>query len=189
MSVQTIKDQQELIGLITKAIGKNHAVEISDALYRQGFDLNELMAVTFHPEKEIAFRAAWIMENLILADPARFVNSLDKLIQLFLKNENKSCQRHYVKILMHLLERKVPKNIKQKIVEMDMGPVAERCFDLLIDATTPDAVKVFASQVLFDLRVRYPWINDMLADQLLIMMQGAKPAIRSKCQRLLSYLA
>ncbi len=187
--MQNIKDQQGLIGLISTAIGKKEAVAISDTLYRQNFDIDELMAVTFHPEKEIAFRAAWIMEILILTDPERYVNNLNKLVEPFLKIENKSCQRHYVKILMHLMEPKAPKVVRQKIGEMDMEPVAERCFDLLIDATTPVAVKAFASQVLFDLRTRYPWINDILPDQLHIMMQGATPGIRSKCRRLLSYLA
>jgi hypothetical protein len=186
--LETIKTREELLQQISATIGKTKVIELSDILYNKRFDIHDLMQLTFYPEKEIAFRAAWILENLVLTDPERFINDLDKLTGLFLKVENKSCQRHYVKILMHLTGPKVKKTIEQKMAGLNMEPIAERCFDLLIDQTTPIAVKAFASQLLFNLKARYPWINDILADQLTMMMPGAKPAIRSTCKRLLDQL-
>ena len=79
-------------------------------------------------------------------------------------------------------------SVKQKVAAIDLEPIAERCFDLLIDAKTPVAVKVFASEVLFNLRLRFPWINEILADQIKIMMDGGKPAIQVRGKKLLKLL-
>jgi hypothetical protein len=152
------------------------------------FDVKDLIKLTFVPEKEIAFRAAWILENLILSDPIRFINDLDYLISQFFRIKNKSCQRHYSKIIMHLTEPRMDKQVKQKLNTMDMEQVIGRCFDLVIDPKTPTAVKVCASQILFNMRLRYPWIGEMLTDQIKIMMHGGKPSIQAKGRKLLSYL-
>jgi len=89
---------------------------------------------------------------------------------------------------MHLTSAKNAKLFNQKLEKTDLSPVVERCFDLIIYPKTPVAVKAFACEVLFNLRVRHTWIKDMLTEQLYIMMQGGKPAIQSKGRRLLSYL-
>ena len=152
------------------------------------FDIKDLIRLTFVPEKEIAFRAAWILENLVLSKPHRFIDDLDYLVSQFFRVKNKSCQRHYSKIIMHLTDAGMDKAIKQQLETMDMEPVIERCFDLLINAKTPVAVKVCCSQVLFNLRIRHPWISEVLTDQITIMMNGGKPSIQAKGRKLLSYL-
>jgi len=153
------------------------------------FDIKDVIRLTFYPEKEIAFRAAWLLENLVLTKPLRFIDDLDYLIAQFFKIKNKSCQRHYAKILMHLTGPKMDKAVKAKIEAMNMEPVVERCFDLIINPKSPVAVKVFSCQVLFNLRTRYNWIPEMLTDQIRILMNGGKPAIQSKGRALLSYLS
>jgi len=183
-----ITDQDELLKHISKTIGKSKVLKLTDILYNRMFDVKAVIALTFYPEKEIAFRAAWILENLLLTDPLRFADDIDYLAAQFLKIKNKSCLRHYTKILMHLTGPKTDKAIKVKVETMDMEPVAERCFDLLIDTQTPVAVKVFACQVLFNLRTRYNWITEILTEQIHILMHGGKPAIQSKGRALLNQL-
>lgn len=181
-------DQHELLKQISQTIGKTKVLKLRDILYNQRFDVKGLIVLTFYPEKEIAFRAAWILENLLLTDPLRFINDIDYLVAQFLNIKNKSCLRHYTKIIMHLTDAKADKAIKVKIEAIDMELVAVYCFDLIIDAKIPVAVKVFACQVLFNLRTRYNWITEMLIEQIRILMHGGKPAIQSKGRALLSQL-
>lgn len=181
-------DQDGLLRHISETIGKSKVLKLIDILYNRMFDVKDVIKLTFHPEKEIAFRAAWILENLLLTNPLRFIDDLDHLVAQFLKIKNKSCLRHYTKILMHLTGPKIDKAIKAKMENMDMEPVVERCFDLIIDPKVPVAVKVFACQVLFNLRIRYNWITEILTEQIRILMNGGKPAIQSKGRALLSYL-
>jgi len=158
-------------------------------LHDLNFGIRDLIAITFYHEKEVAFRASWIMENLLLIDPLGFLDDLDHLAERFLKIKNRSCQRHYLKALIHLTEPKADPVIKTQMAEIDLEPVAEHCFDLLIDRQSPIAIRVFASQLLFNLRNRYDWIGEILAEQLHIMMKVGGPAIHSRGSHLLKQLA
>lgn len=186
--VETIKDKDELLWHISETIGKSKVLKLTDILHNRQFDIKDLIELTFIPEKEIAFRAAWILENLVLSDPLRCIDDLEFLIAHFPKVKNKSCQRHYAKIIMHLTEPAMHKRIKQKLNAVDMENTVEHCFDLLIEPRTPVAIKACASEVLFNMRVRYTWIGEVLTEQLKLMMQGGKPSIQAKGRRLLSYL-
>lgn len=173
---------------ISKTIGKSKVLKLTDILHNRQFNVRDLIELTFMREREIAFRAAWILENLIAIDPVRFIDDIEYLILLFPIVKNKSCQRHYAKIIMHLTEQGVDKLVKQKLAEIDLEGTVEHCFDLLIEPKTPAAVKAHVSEILFNLRCRYTWIGEVLSEQLKIMMYGGKPSIRSKGRRLLSYL-
>jgi len=48
------------------------------------------------------------------------------------------------------------------------------------------AVKVFAAEALFNIRVHYPWIQDELKDQICFMMRGGTAAIQSRGRKLLA---
>jgi len=186
--VETVINQDDLLRHITETIGKTKVLKLTDILYNRNFEIKDLIELTFYPEKDIAFRAAWILENLVLIRPQRFMDDIEYLITQFFKVKNKSVLRHYTKIIMHLTGPKMDKMVREKVALLDMEAVVERCFDLIIDPKMPVAVKVFSSQVLFNLRTRFNWIPEILTTQLRLMMNGGKPGIQSKCRNLLSYL-
>ncbi|MBW4891610.1 hypothetical protein KXQ82_17925 [Mucilaginibacter sp. HMF5004] len=186
--METIKDQQELLLHISETIGKSKVLKLTDILYNRNFAISNLVPITFHPKREIAFRAAWLLENLILSNPAKYVNDIEQICEAFPKVTNKSCLRHYTKTIMHLTAPQADKLVKSKLCTIDMEQVIERCFELIIDKNSPVAVKAFSSQVLFNLRCRHNWIAEVLTDQIKIMMDGGEPAIKAKGRKLLSYL-
>ncbi|RKR83294.1 hypothetical protein BDD43_3498 [Mucilaginibacter gracilis] len=186
--METIKDKDELLLHISETIGKSKVLKLTDILHNRQFDITDLIELTFTRQREIAFRAAWILENLLLSTPTKFVNHLEYIIAQFPEVKNKSCQRHYAKIIMHLTRPDADKAVKQKLDAINMEAIVERCFDLLIEPKTPAAVKAFASEILFNMRLRYTWIGAVLSEQLQIMMPGGKPSIQAKGRRLLSYL-
>ena len=180
--------RDELIKEISKTIEKIKVVKLTAILKKQQFALRDLIDVTFHTDKNIAFRAAWILENLFLQKPESYPDDMDYLISRIPDVKNESCKRHYAKIAMHLTNPKTPLLIREKLKEIDLEPVVEQLFDWMIDPKVRIAVKVFAAQALFNLRERYPLIKEELAEQIQFLMRDGTAAIQSRGRKLLLQL-
>jgi hypothetical protein len=177
-----------LLKKISNTIGKAKVLELSRILKEDNFALRDLIDLTFYPDKAIAFRASWILENVFLQNPIRYENDLEFLISKVKDVKYDSCQRHYVKIMMHITNPKTIPSIKNKIAKLDLEPVAEQCFDWMIDPKVKIAVKCFAAETLFNLRERYPWIKEELANQIHFLMRNGSPGIQARGKKLLAQL-
>ena len=180
--------KDELIKKISGTIGKNRVLELTRLLKEADFALRDLIDITFHPDRAIAFHAAWILENAILQDQERCVDDLEYLLSRIKEIKHESCQRHYAKVVMHVTAKKAPKSIQQKLLSLDLEPVVEQCFDWMIDPEVKIAVKCFAGEALFNLRIRYPWVKEELANQLQFLMRNGTAAIQSRGRKLLGGL-
>jgi hypothetical protein len=175
----------ELIKEIGTTLTKTKVLKLSAILKKQQFSVKDLIDITFHPDKNIAFRAAWILENLFLQKPENYVENLDYLISRVKDVENPSCKRHYAKILMHLTASKAQVSIKEKLTGIDLEPMVEQLFDWLINPKVLIAVKIFAAEALFNVRDRYPWIGEELANQIRFLMRDGTAAIQSRGKKIL----
>jgi len=184
----TIMLKDDLIQQISTTIGKTKVVKLTGILRDQQFALRDLIDLTFHRDKTIAYRSAWLLENLVLQQPESCLPELHHLLQCFTKVIYPSCQRHYAKIMMHLTDKKAPHNIKVRLQETNLEAVVEKCFEWVIDPEVLIAVKVFACQVLFNLSSRYDWIKDELQQQLHFLMCDGTAAIQSRGKKLLAQL-
>jgi len=180
--------KDDLIRQLSTTIGKIKVVKLAGILRDQQFALSDLIDLTFHHDKTIAYRSAWLLENMVLQQPKSFLPELDYLLHCFTKVIYPSCQRHYAKIMMHLTDKKAPHNIKVRLQETNLEPVVEKCFEWVIDPEVLIAVKVFACQALFNLRSRYDWIQDELREQLEFLMRDGTAAIQSRGKKLLAQL-
>ncbi len=182
--MQLTESQQKLAAEIDQTLGKLKVMHLTELLRSQKPAATDLLALTFHPKKEVAFRAAWILENLFLTSPLNFIDDIDQLVTNFPLVKNESSLRHYIKILLQLTDKKAPKpiaqKIAQKIAQIDFEPIITRCFDFLIDEDSPIALKVFAMDLLANLRHREDWITEVLIGQIQLLMDGGGPAIRSR---------
>jgi hypothetical protein len=180
--------KEELIEELKATLVKTKVDKLSKIVKQQSFSLRDLVDVTFHENKNIAFRAAWVLENVFLENPVFYLFGLDYLVKRFPEVQYPSCKRHYAKIIMHLTAPKAHPLIKQKLQDTDMEPIVEKCFDWLIDPKVLIAVKVFASEALFNLRHRYDWVAEELANQIQFLMRNGSPAIQSRGKKLLATL-
>ena len=178
----------ELIKQISGTIGKTKVLELSQILKEQAFALRDLTDLTFYADRDIAFRAAWILENVFLQDPASYEPDLEYLVSRIKEVKHESCKRHYAKIMMHITAKKSPPVILQKLQQLDLEPVVEQCFDWMIDPDVKIAVKVFSSEALFNLRRRYPWIEEELANQIKFLMRDGTTAIQTRGRKLLALI-
>jgi hypothetical protein len=181
-------NKEELIAQISGTIGKTKVLELSRILKEERFALRDLIDLTFYTDRDIAFRAAWILENIFLQDPTRYEADLDYLVSRIKEVKHASCQRHYAKIMMHITGKRTPAIIQQKLEGINLEPVVEQCFDWMIDPKVLVAVKVFSSEALFNLRKRYPWIKEELTNQIKFLMRNGTAAIQSRGRKLLRSL-
>ena len=70
----------ELIKEISATLVKKKVDKLTAILDKQQFALRDLIDITFHPDKNIAFRAAWILENLFLKKPGSYLDDMDYLL-------------------------------------------------------------------------------------------------------------
>lgn len=177
-----------LIKQLSATLGKTKVAELSKILKARQFALRNLIDLTFYADKNIAFRAAWLLENVFLADPEFYITDINYLTKRIADVKYPSCQRHYAKIIMHITGVKAPLILKEKLQTIDLEHIVERLFNWMIDPKVKIAVKAFAAEGLFNLRDRYTWITDELANQLQFLMQNGSPAIQSKGEKLLKIL-
>jgi len=180
--------KEDLLKQVSGTIGKAKVLELSRILKERNFALRDLIDLTFIADKDVAFRAAWILENMFLQDPESYLNDLGYLVARIKEVRHESCQRHYAKILMHITAKKSPDGIRRQLEEIDLEPVVEACFDWLIDPKIKIAVKCFSAEALCNLRHRYAWIREELANQLAFLMRDGSAGIQSRSRRLLASL-
>jgi hypothetical protein len=178
----------ELVKEISKTLVKTKVLKLTAILRKQNFALHDLIDITFYPDKNIAFRAAWILENLFLKNPQTYLDDLAYLVSRVKEVSYPGCKRHYAKIIMHITAPKVSVPVREKLTEIDLEPVVEQLFDWLIDPKVLIAVKVFATQALFNMSMRYPWIKAELTEQLKFLMRDGTAAIQSRGKKLLLQL-
>ncbi|MEB0260387.1 MULTISPECIES: hypothetical protein [unclassified Mucilaginibacter] len=178
--------KEQLIIELTVDPTKGFIERLAVILPDQHYDLNELIGLTFHTNKQIGFHAAWLLDTMMLTHPERYIEHLEYFAKRMADVTNESCKRHYARIMMHLTMPDAPATIRQKLAAIDMEDVVEKCFDWLIDPKVKVAVKVFAADTLFNLHRRYDWIKEELANQMQFIMRTGGPAIQSRGKKLLA---
>lgn len=181
-------NKTELANQITNGIGKTTILRLTETLDKTDLELDDLVAITFHADKDVAFRATWLLENVFLQHPEKYIDKLEHLLSVIPKVKHPGPQRHYAKIVMHITEPHAPQILHDKVQQLDMEPVVEQLFEWMIAPKVKIAVKAFAAEALFNMKDRYLWIKDELAQQLQFLMRDGTAAIHAKGKKLLHQL-
>ena len=169
-------------------MGKTTVVELSKKVKAQDFPFHNVIGLTFHPDKQVAFRAAWLMDTLYFDDPVYYLDDINYLLQQIPNVKYPASKRHYSRIALNLTSPRSPKAIQDKLADIDLEQVVEHFFDWMIDPKVKVAVKVFVAESLFNLRHRYPWVLEELGSQIEYLMRDGTAAIQSTGKRLLKEL-
>lgn len=141
-----------MVGNIT-AIIESHKLDVAD-----------LLDISFNRKKEVAFRAAWILEHLMTKQPVQFGGHVPAFLALLPRQSNPSAMRHYAKIVALMTDRKADPVYKALMGQLDFDPVIEVLFTWLVDPETLVATKVHCMQALANLVPRYGWIMEELQE-------------------------
>ena len=125
-------------------------------------DVTDLLEISFHEKKEVAFRAAWMLEYIMKHRPAVFAAHMHELLELLPEQKNHSAMRHYAKIIALLTARNAEPIYQSLSESIDFTEVINVLFSWLIDPEMLVATKVHCMQSLANLVPRYKWIKDDL---------------------------
>jgi hypothetical protein len=160
-------DKATLLTQLDGPLSKNWVNRLSAQLTTDSFALTALLELTLHEKDQVAFRAAWLLDTLVISDLGRFTNDIDNLLRYSLLARHHSCYRHYARIFRELTSAKAPQNVKDKLTKMDLDLLVEQCFERMMGPKVKVAVKAFCAEILFNIRDRYDWVAEALQDQLI----------------------
>ena len=155
-----MKDQ--LIAAIKTTLSKSKVELLAQIAVKQTNSIKDIIDLTFHPEEKIAFRAAWILENIYVNNPRSFLPYLTHFFANFSRQDNLSARRHFGKILALLTKKNALPEIRQVINHYQTDELVETAFAWLIDENVPVAIKSHCLNILANLSIKHPWIEEEL---------------------------
>lgn len=130
----------------------------------EGVDVDVLFGFSSSSRKEVAFRAAWMLEYIYTNNPDKFSGYVNVLISLLPEQKNPSVMRHFAKIISMMTSNKAVLKIKAQLDKQDLNPLIDVLFSWLIDEDVLVATKVHCMQSLANLSDRYDWIKPELLE-------------------------
>ncbi|GAA4781679.1 hypothetical protein GCM10023231_06630 [Olivibacter ginsenosidimutans] len=184
-------DKIDLLKQIKTIRDKVKVPALTELAANGDFAVLDLLKLCYYSEKAIAFRAAWVLEMLERQSPSLFIPVLEVFIADLAKQNNKSCQRHFSKIIIQYTKPKAGR-IRKKA--FDNLPLAKKeqvvaiLFEWLIKPGSPVAVQVNCMEALYYLIPYFPWIKEELMAQIMFYLKDGTAAMQSRGKKLLHNL-
>jgi hypothetical protein len=140
-------------------------------------ELPQLIQTILHSEPKIAWRAAWVIDNLARNERHLIEPYLPQLTKIVLKTPHHGVQRHITNILRMI----DPANI-------DNGHLVDACFHWMTDPNTPVAVQANAMEIIANLCSIYPELANELISIINAGYEMGSPGYRSRATKILKKL-
>lgn len=138
----------------------------------------ELMQLIFENDPVVAPRAAWAMNDCVEAHPELIKPYLKKLILHLRRTDmHEGVTRNIVRILQTI---PVPRSL--------LGTLTTICFELLLNASSPIAVKAFTMTVLLNICKREPDLKNELKAAVEAVLEHASAGVRNRGEKTLKAL-
>lgn len=154
--------KEQLLEDIKTTLQKTKVELLAQVAAKQSNAVKEIIDLTFYPEEQIGFRAAWILENIYINNPKDFVPYVNYFLDNFSRQNNLSARRHFGKILALLTKKNVLPEIKEILEKYNTDELVETTFAWLIDEHVPVAIKSHCLNILANFCVKHHWIKDEL---------------------------
>ena len=164
-------NKDELIARLDAPTKFQMVANLTAIIENNNLDIDHVLEISFHKKKEVAFRAAWMLEYIMVHKPDRFRKYISKLLALLPEQKNPSAMRHYTKIIALMTGRKADQVYKDLVKEINFEPVIEVLFTWLIDPEMLVATKVHCMQSLANLTPHYDWIREDLQETIDHLME------------------
>lgn len=173
-----------LIVLLSNAISKQEVMLISKNLSSSSNSVLTILKLTFHPKHEVAYRAAWILENIYLASPQNFAPHVNWFLINFPNQNNTSARRNFAKILALITKKNAPKEIKEIVNQFKTDDLVETVFAWLIDEEVAVAIKSHCLNILANLNYKHPWIKEELLQTMDFLVDKESIAFFAKVKQI-----
>jgi len=156
--------KSELISLLEEPVQSQMVTKLTDIIETNDLDGNDLLDLTFHEKKEVAFRAAWMLEYMATHKCLWFYEQMMTFIDVFHKQKNPSAMRHFAKIVSILTDRNASLLYVEVMTRVKLDLLIETLFTWLIDEQVLVATKVHCMQALANLVSERAWIKGELLE-------------------------
>ena len=140
-------------------------------------ELPELIKAISHAEPKIAWRAAWVVDNLARKERHLVDPYLPQLTEIVLKTPHQGVHRH----ITNILRMTDPANI-------DNGHLIDACFHWMTYSETPVAVQANAMEIIANLCTIYPELANELISIIETGFEMGSAGYRSRAKKILSKL-
>lgn len=176
--------KEQLIEEIKTTLSKTKVHLLAEIAIKQANSVKEIIDLTFHHEEQIAFRAAWILENIYVSNPCVFAPHTTYFLGNFSKQNNLSARRHYGKILALMTKSNALKEIKLVLDTFDTDQLVETAFAWLIDEKVPVAIKSHCLNILANFIPKHSWIKDELIETMEYLVDKESVAFFGKVKQI-----
>lgn len=172
--------REDLIHLLTGNFYDDFARTIATKVVEENLvdELYSLAVSEIHLPKaqkeKLLFRAAYTLEFIFFNERMLFKPYENRFFYDFINCTNNSAKRHFTKIMIHLLKKSVPS---------DCDAIAEKCAEWAVDPVIRPAVKIGAVEVLFLLRERVVWIDELLPEIIELLELKNRPSLECRIKR------
>lgn len=155
-----------------------------DFIHTQGFTVSDLLTYSYHPDKQVSFRSAWLLEHTCIKLPDLIPGFYAVFINRLAEQQHWGAIRSYTKIIMLATDPKtaIPHTAEQEEILM------EQVFNWLIHPECPVAVVVNCLDILYYLSRKHIWIAEELKAQIDYLLKNPTPALASRAKRVLKRL-
>jgi len=182
-------EKERLIERLNFAMGKKSVLALAEVFAEMDNGVSILFDLCQSENEMLSFHAAWVLENVLTANPELYGLSLSRIIESVPTIKSPSLQRHFCKLLSIAMDEcnnnRLPKDACQLLKKLDMEPVIESCFEWLLDPITKPSVKVHCMDILLYLSKRYEWVADELPYVIELQMLDATPGVKNKGAKVL----
>jgi len=155
-------DKEQLFNELLQPVELQMVSKLIGIVESNEINIKDIFQISLNTNKQAAFRAAWMLEYLMLNKPQDFIYHLSNLFDALSQVKNQSVIRHYTKMISLLTSKKVNPIYIIPIASIDFNPVVELFFSWLLDEKTLVASKVHCMQTLANLNLRFKWIGTEL---------------------------
>lgn len=175
---------ETLFNTLSNAISKRKVEEFSKLAQSDTGIVEQVLELSFHHKHEVAFRAAWILENIYLANPQNFIPHVNWFLTNFPNQNNTSARRNFAKILALVTKKNAPKEIKEIVSNFNTDHLVEIVFAWLIDEEVAVAIKSHCLNILANLSTKHSWIKEELLQTMDFLLDKESIAFYAKVKQI-----
>lgn len=170
---------ETLRSLLEERFGKEMNATIGRIIVSENM-WDKAMGLVSDADAQVAFRAAWALQWAMEHAGRPLTDYSCHIVGTFLNSQNGSVQRIYSKLLLEVMR-------KTDFDDITNRRIAEKSFDLLLDAKTKVAVKVWLMEISESLSGKIDYVAENLAECILRLSEApdCTPAITSHARKVL----
>ncbi|MEO5911238.1 MAG: hypothetical protein ABIP95_10145 [Pelobium sp.] len=176
-------DKKSLKDYLAHHHSKDTTLQLAILTANGEIEFSDILNLCIDPDKQIAFRAAWLLEIAEVMVMDDFKPMVADFLKIYPLVKNESVQRHFTKIMMRLTRSEIQE--AYAIQSADLENCLNITFDWLLDIQTPLAVQCNCMDIIYRLSYGRHWILEDLKMILEKKLLSGSPALISRSTRIL----